>query len=116
MKKDVTYWNDYSVFIKTAEEFTGISPAALLERYKILIEELQNKEYLEWIYERMEKEYTVTQIHKLINLKSLEQNLLNKNFTIEIELLDEIFKKFLKESCRTKEAWWVDFAEEQIIW
>jgi len=41
MENNIKYWSDYNIFIKTSEEITGLIPADLLDKYKILIEELE---------------------------------------------------------------------------
>ena len=74
-------------FYKVSEENTGMSPSDLLDRYKILIEELENHDQFEWIYEGEEK--TFSKIHKLLHLEELKDNLLNQHFEGEIVLLDK---------------------------
>jgi hypothetical protein len=56
MMHDINYWNDYSIFINRTEELTGMNASRLIEKYEKLIEELENKEDFEWLYEGFEEE------------------------------------------------------------
>ena len=116
MDADIKYWNDYTEFIKISEELTGFSPAELVERYKILINELETNNLLEWIYEDLQNEYTVTKIHKLMNLDLLKGNILKNNFEREVNLLNIRFVSFLEEIYKNTDSWWVDFNKEKIKW
>jgi len=70
----------------------------------------------EWIYENIVVGYTVTKIHRLINMDLLKENILNKEFRTEVDLLDERFRIFMKEDNPSNDLWWVDFTKEKIIW
>ena len=70
----------------------------------------------EWIYENIVVGYTVTKIHRLINIDLLKENILNKEFRTEVDLLDERFRIFMKEDNPSNDLWWVDFTKEKIIW
>jgi hypothetical protein len=115
MENNDKYWSDYTTFINAAEEHTGLSPSNLIDRYKILIEELETDNYLEWIYEEMQNEYTVKQIHQLINMDLLRENILNSAFAKEVNLLDERFKVFLKGVRKNDDSWWKDFDTENLV-
>jgi len=70
----------------------------------------------EWIYENIVVGYTVTKIHRLINIDLLKENILNKEFRTEVDLLDERFRIFMKEDNPSNDLWWLDFTKEKIIW
>jgi hypothetical protein len=114
IKKNI--WNDYTEFIKLAETFTGLSPSGLIERYHTLISELETKTQLEWIFENMEDEFTITKIHNLLNHDLLKDNILKNEFGQKIHELDIRIKKFLIPSISNNENWWVEFKEDKIDW
>ena len=116
MEKQDKYWNDYTEFIKLAEAVTGLSPSDLIDRYQSLINELETKKYLEWIYENMEEEPMIIKIHKLINHDSLKNNILKNEFKEKIDELDIRMKKFLIPSISNNENWWIEFNEDKIDW
>ena len=116
MENKEKYWSDYTVFIKIAEASTGLSPSDLIERYEILITELETKNQLEWIYENMQDEFTIVKIHQLINHELLEDNMVKNEFKEKIRELDIRMKKFLIPSISSNENWWVEFKEDKIDW
>lgn len=83
MENQEKYWSDYTEFIKLAETSTGLSPSDLIERYEILITELETKNQLEWIYEYVQDEFTIIKIHQLINHELLKDNILKNEFEKE---------------------------------
>ena len=109
MKNQDKYWTDYTEFIKLSETITGLSPANLIDRYQTLINELETKNYLEWIYENMEDEFTITKIHKLLGQESLKDNILKNEFKEKTNALDSRMKRFLIPSIVNDENWWIDF-------
>ncbi len=110
------YWDDYTKFIALAETSTGLSPSDLIDRYEVLIIELETKIYREWIYENMEDQFTITKIHTLLNHELLKDNILKNQFQQEIDVLDIRMKKFLIPSLSDKENWWEGFKEDKIDW
>ena len=116
MENHEKYWSDYTEFIKLAEASTGLSPSDLIERYEILVTELETKESLEWLYENMEDEFTITKIHKLINHELLKDNILKNELKEKVHELDTRMKKFLIPSISNNENWWEDFKEDKIDW
>ena len=110
------YWSDYTKFIELAETSTGLSPADLLERYEILISELESNLYFEWIYENTGEEPTITKIHNLLSNELFKNNILRNEFHQKIGDLDTRMKKFLIASSLNDENWWVDFKEDKIDW
>jgi hypothetical protein len=110
------YWNDYTEFIKLAEASTVLSPSDLIERYEMLIAELETKNQLEWIYENMQDEFTIVKAHKLINHELLKDNILKNEFKEKIRELDVRMKKFLSPSISNNENWWIEFKEDKIDW
>ena len=115
MENQDKYWTDYTEFIKVAETFTGLSPADLIDKYQILIDELEINEYLEWIYENTEDEFTITKVHKLLNQESLKDNILKDEFEEKIKELDSRMKRFLIPSIANDENWWIEFKEDIAI-
>ncbi|MGZ8522792.1 MAG: hypothetical protein ACXWV1_00115 [Chitinophagaceae bacterium] len=116
MENQETYWSDYTEFISLAEAVTGLSPSELIERYEILITELETNNQLEWIYENMQDEFTIVKIHQLINHERLKDNILKNEFKEKIRELDARMKKFLIPSISNNENWWVEFKEDKIDW
>ena len=112
---DEKYWQDYTKFIKLSEEITGRSPAALLEHYKTLVEELENDNYeLEWVYEKLENQKTFQKIHQLLHSNELKSNLLKQSFENETALLDDRIKPFLKEHLQNNPDWKAAFNPDDL--
>jgi hypothetical protein len=62
----------------------------------------------------MQNEYTFTQIHQVISMDLLRENILNSAFAKEVNLLDERFKVFLKDVRENDDSWWKDFDTENL--
>ena len=116
MENQEKYWTDYTEFIRVAESTTGLSPSDLIEQYRTLVNELETKDCLEWIYETMEDEFTITKIHKLLNHELLKQNILRNEFMEKIHELDIRIRNFLIPSVSNDENWWLDFKNDKIDW
>lgn len=105
--KDEKYWKDYTEFIDEVEKLTELSPADLLSRYKILIEELNDANedyYLEWHYELDYDLWTRQKIQKVIDHKLISKNVLLKDFKEQIERMDSELKKHILNSDQID--WW----------
>ncbi len=88
----------------------------MIEKYENLIAELETNNYLEWIYENMEDEFTITKIHNLVDHALLKDNILKNEFKEKILELDIRMKTFLIPSLLNNENWWVDFNFDKIVW
>ena len=80
------------------EKLTELSPAELLPRYKILIEELDDANedyYLEWQYELDYDLWTRQKIQKVIDHKLISENVLLKEFKEQIDKMDSELKKYI---------------------
>ncbi len=102
------YWEDYSFFISKVEELTGLSPSDILERYKILIEELEENDVLEWLYEDYD-EFTILKINKILVEPSLRFNALKQEFESNISILDKRIFPYLNPSIDITKNWKADF-------
>jgi hypothetical protein len=116
MENQIKYWSDYTEFIKITEGLTGFSPSVLIDRYEILVKELETKTYFEWIYEDMQDEYTVQKVHKILHYESLKNNLLKDEFYKKIKDIDIRIKSFLHNVYKTDKNWWLDFKPDRIDW
>jgi hypothetical protein len=99
--KDEKYWKDYTEFINEVEKLTELSPADLLSRYKMLIEEMNDADedyYLEWQYELGYDFWTRQKIQKVIDHKLISDNVLLKEFMEQIEKMDLELKKHILNS------------------
>lgn len=112
-----TYWQDYTRFIEVTEKISGLSPADLLSRYEILIEELEDteKDIFEWIYENTSDKYTRAKIQLVLDSGDLKNNVLKNEFQEKINGLDTRMKRFLKDEY-TKRNWKEIFSDEVIDW
>ena len=96
--KDQKYWKDYTEFINKVEKLTELSPADLLSRYKMLIEELKDADedyYLEWQYELDYDLWTRQKIQKVIEHELISKNIFFKDFKEQIEKMDSELKKYI---------------------
>lgn len=107
IKKNEKYWKNYTEFINEVEKLTELSPADLLSRYNILIEELNDTDedyYLEWKYELSYDVWVRKKIQSIIEHKPIEKNILLKEFKEQIEIMDSELKKHTLNSDQTD--WW----------
>ena len=105
--KEEKYWKDYTEFINEVEKLVELSPANLLSRYKMLIEELNDTDedfYLEWKYELDYDLWTRQKIQKVIEHQLISDNILLKEFKEQIEKMDSELKKHILNSDRSD--WW----------
>lgn len=112
---DADYWKDYSFFIKKTEELVNCSPSDLIEKYKLLIEELESNKLLEWIYEENERPNTIQKINLILTDPSLEKNKVKKDFEETIWKLDIRFLPYLKIDPSNKN-WRQNFQLTEIDW
>ncbi len=110
------YWKDYASFIKIVESNTGHSPADLLSAYKLLVEELENNDILEWIYEDQSEGYTRTKIQLILESSDLNGNALLKEFEEKIKVLDSRMEKFIKKQTVENSGWQKGFSPDLIDW
>ena len=106
-EKDEKYWKDYTEFIKEVENLTELSPANLLSQYEILIAELndiEEKDYLEWQYEFDYDLWTRQKIQNVIDHKPISENILLNQFKEKINRLDSELKKHILNSDQID--WW----------
>jgi hypothetical protein len=116
MIHDINYWNDYSIFINRTEDLTGMNASRLIEKYEKLIEELENKETLEGLYEGFEEKNTIQEINKILTAPSLETNKLKNEFQNTIENLDKRIYPFLKKDIVITKSRKAKFQTDQIEW
>jgi hypothetical protein len=111
IEKDEKYWKDYTEFINEVEKLTELSPADLLSRYKMLIEELNDADdeyYLEWQYELDYNLWTRKIIQKVIDHELISENILLKSFKEQIDKMDSELKKYVLDSGQID--WWNNIA------
>ena len=113
------YWTDYTIFIDTVEGLTKYNPAEILERYTILVRELEHgddQDFLEWQYESETDGYTRTKIQSVLDCEILNGNLLLDEFQKKIDVLDKKLEKFLKANDYNDDTWKKRFTPDLIDW
>jgi len=109
-KKDEKYWKDYNKFRSEVWKLTNLSPTHLLESYKEIIEQCEDIKYADkdsfitWQYEVDNEIQTREEIQRILDDKSISENILLIDFKKKIEELDSELKKYVIYS--EQNDWW----------